>query len=430
MANNDDGDAMLLPRIPEPLSFDGRQVRKPVHRRTIDPTASINRSFETRLYRTRRPRSWFTRPNSHFVIDMLTPADCYDAPVSSIAMKFIRASVLQPPRPVNVVKWSPDGRRLISGSTKGTFSYWFGTTFNFESTLQAHEDPVRALQWSHNGTWLISADGGGEIKYWEYNFNNLTVFRGHNTTVRGLSFAPTDLKFASCSDDQKIKIWDFHQSREERVITGHTNMVRCVDWHPYKGLIASGSADNKVKLWDPRAPEVLNTLHGSKNDVTNLQWNRNGHWLCVTSRDTIVKLYDMRTMKEMQSFRGHKKGVTTVSWHPCQERLFATGGYDGSLIYWLVGQQTPVAATRTDSMGEMWSMDWHPVGHLLATGSSDNATRFWSRYRPDSAMVGGSGADKEDELAAAPGRFSQGTGRGRPLPHPVVHPRVWEVSQA
>lgn len=30
----------------------------------------------------------------------------------------------------------------------------------------------------------------------------------------------------------------------------------------------------------------------------------------------------------------------------------------------------------------IWTMDWHPLGHLLATGSNDNNTKFWARNRP------------------------------------------------
>lgn len=30
----------------------------------------------------------------------------------------------------------------------------------------------------------------------------------------------------------------------------------------------------------------------------------------------------------------------------------------------------------------VWSLDWHPLGHILASGSNDHFTRFWSRARP------------------------------------------------
>jgi polyadenylation factor subunit 2 len=48
----------------------------------------------------------------------------------------------------------------------------------------------------------------------------------------------------------------------------------------------------------------------------------------------------------------------------------------------------------------VWSLDWHPVGMILASGSNDRITRFWTRARPgdmswetDRFHVGGDAAD-------------------------------------
>ncbi len=30
----------------------------------------------------------------------------------------------------------------------------------------------------------------------------------------------------------------------------------------------------------------------------------------------------------------------------------------------------------------VWSLEWHPFGHLLCSGSNDHMTRFWERARP------------------------------------------------
>lgn len=49
----------------------------------------------------------------------------------------------------------------------------------------------------------------------------------------------------------------------------------------------------------------------------------------------------MRTQKEMGTYRGHNRDVTCANWHPLHEELFASGGYDGSLLYWLVSSPTP-----------------------------------------------------------------------------------------
>ena len=34
----------------------------------------------------------------------------------------------------------------------------------------------------------------------------------------------------------------------------------------------------------------------------------------------------------------------------------------------------------------MWCLAWHPVGHILTTGSNDHTVKFWSRNRPGDSM--------------------------------------------
>jgi polyadenylation factor subunit 2 len=45
----------------------------------------------------------------------------------------------------------------------------------------------------------------------------------------------------------------------------------------------------------------------------------------------------------MSAFKGHNKEVTCVSWHPQHERLFCSGAFDGTLVYWIVGSEQPQA---------------------------------------------------------------------------------------
>ena len=108
------------------------------------------------------------------------------------------------------IVWTPDGRRLVTGAASGEFTLWNGMAFNFETILQAHDQPVRAMSWSNDGHWLATGDHGGYIKYWQQNMNNCCMFQAHkDQPCRGISFSPTDVKFASCSDDGTVRLGIF-----------------------------------------------------------------------------------------------------------------------------------------------------------------------------------------------------------------------------
>jgi polyadenylation factor subunit 2 len=166
-----------------------------------------------------------------------------------------------------------------------------------------------------------------------------------------------------------------------------------------------------VRLWDPREARQLATLHGHKNTVLDLKWNMNGNWLLTCGKDQLIKLYDIRKLEELFIFKGHKKDITSLAWHPSVESMFVSGGFEGSLYFWYVGQAdtsvnqqqqqqpqfsdvtfgsestegkicTPMSAMDQAHEGAIWSLDWHPIGHILVSGSNDHSTRFWTRARP------------------------------------------------
>lgn len=53
-----------------------------------------------------------------------------------ITTKFVRTSTNKMRCPIFCVLWTPEGRRLITGSSSGEFTLWNGLTFNFETILQ------------------------------------------------------------------------------------------------------------------------------------------------------------------------------------------------------------------------------------------------------------------------------------------------------
>ena len=180
--------------------------------------------------------------------------------------------------------------------------------------------------------------------------------------------------------------------------------------------MASGSKDNTVRLWDPREARQLATLHGHKNTVLDLKWNMNGNWLLTCGKDQLIKLYDIRKLEELYIFKGHKKDITSLAWHPTLENMFVSGGFDGAMYFWYAGMMAtegsasgggshsgfpsisggiegaiggtegklclPMSTMDTAHEGAIWSLDWHPVGHILVSGSNDHSTRFWTRSRP------------------------------------------------
>ncbi|KAG4069500.1 hypothetical protein HA402_006866 [Bradysia odoriphaga] len=370
--------------------FDGKRLRKSVMRKTVDYNAAIIKALENRIWQRDFRDRRALQPESIYAPEMMPPPSYMDNPTNAVTTRFVKTATNKMRCPIFTLAWTPEGRRLVTGASSGEFTLWNGLTFNFETILQAHDVPVRTMVWSHNDNWMVTGDHAGFVKYWQSNMNNVRMFQAHKEPVRGISFSPSDNKFVSCSDDGTLRVWDFMRCQEEKVLRGHGADVKCVHWHPQKALIVSGSKDNQqpIKLWDPKSGQALATLHAHKSTVMDLKWNDNGNWLITASRDHLLKLFDLRNLREeVQVFRGHKKEASAVSWHPIHEGLFSSGGSDGSILFWNVGTDKEVGAIDTAHDSIVWTLAWHPLGHILCSGSNDHTIKFWTRNRPGDRMT-------------------------------------------
>jgi polyadenylation factor subunit 2 len=371
---------------------------------------------------------------------MLPPLARIHNPADSVPARHLHSSLNKIKHPVNVVKWTPEGRRLLTGSSSGEFTLWNGMGFNFETIMQAHDVAIRALSYSHSDDWLISADHDGLIKYWQPNFNNVKVIQGHNDPIRDLAFSPNDSKFVTASDDSSLKIFDFAGGVEESTLNGHGWDAKSVDWHPTKGLLVSGSKDHLVKLWDPRTGRCLTTLHGHKNTITKTLFERvRGQCLATSARDQTARVFDLRMMRDICLLKGHDKDISTLAWHPIHSSLLSTGGADGALYHYLLDEpntppgtapslapydspdpstapaQTIFPAHKVQYAHDfaIWSLDWHPLGHILASGSNDRVTRFWARARPGDFDTFNDRYHIGEQAAEAQGTYDRRKGRNQ-----------------
>eukprot|EP01025_Chloroclados_australasicus_P039545 TRINITY_DN40986_c0_g1_i5.p3 TRINITY_DN40986_c0_g1~~TRINITY_DN40986_c0_g1_i5.p3 ORF type:complete len:196 (-),score=14.92 TRINITY_DN40986_c0_g1_i5:325-912(-) len=86
--------------------------------------------------------------------------------------------------------------------------------------------------------------------------------------------------------------------------------------------------------------------------------------------------------RSLEVYKGHGRDVLSIAWHPHHAELFASGGDDGQILYWLTDYPTPQARVEDAHDKGVTGIAWHPVGHLLASGSIDCSVKVWSRCRP------------------------------------------------
>lgn len=120
---------------------------------------------------------------------------------------------------------------------------------------EAHSNSVFSVRYTPDGRFLISGGRDAKLRVWAMSGDPKRVSEqpAHWFTINDIVFSPDGALFATASRDKTIKIWDTADQRLLKVIDairlgGHINSVNALLWMP-EGLV-SASDDRTLMLWD------------------------------------------------------------------------------------------------------------------------------------------------------------------------------------
>ena len=124
------------------------------------------------------------------------------------------------------------------------------------SALAGHEEAILCVSFSPDGRRLVSGSGDTTVRFWDLDTETpLAVGRAHTGWVLCAAWSPDGRWIASCSRDKTLRLWDAATGRCLHTLTGHTDQVCALAFSPDGTRLASGGEDKPVRLWAvPPAP--------------------------------------------------------------------------------------------------------------------------------------------------------------------------------
>ncbi len=282
---------------------------------------------------------------------------------------------------VDAVAWSPDGRRIASGSQDNRVQVWDAADGGHVYTYRGHSNGVFAVGWSPDGRRIASASTDYTVQVWDAtDGGNVYTYRGHSGGVFAVAWSPDSKRIASGSQDNTVQVWDAANGGHLFTYRRHSGSVNAVAWSPDGKRIASGSGqlqgtDHTVQVWDAADGGHVYSYRGHADAVNAVGWSPDGKRIASGSQDNTVQVWDAADGGHLFTYRGHSDIVSAVAWSPDDKRI-ASGGSDKTVQVWDAVNGGHAYIYHGHS-ALVWSMAWSPDGKRIASGSEDRTVQVW-----------------------------------------------------
>jgi WD40 repeat protein/serine/threonine protein kinase/tetratricopeptide (TPR) repeat protein len=281
---------------------------------------------------------------------------------------------------IRSLSFSPDGKRLVSGSEDKNVKVWDVETGAAMRTVHA-DSSVKAISISPDGRRIFSAGEDMAIRVWNAETGEmLTNLTGHTGQVWSLALSPDGKQLASGSWDGTIKVWDVESGTEAMTLHGDEGQLHRVAFSPDGRRIASaGQKDNTIKIWDVVTGRELITIpkaHDGQAFIYSLAFSPDNKQICSGSWDQTMKVWDAATGKSVLTLRGHEGWVLSVAFSPDGKQIVSAGGADGTVKVWDVTVDHELT-TLSGHHSSVSSIAFSADGRRLVSGSQGGMVKLW-----------------------------------------------------
>ena len=331
---------------------------------------------------------------------------------------------------VRSVRFSQDGKRIITVSRDGSLHVWDIETgvYLLSFSLGEHTGLVSVLTFSQDGRYLASNDGfAGRVRVWNVanatqhailtprgggllNYiSDLTISAGIKklagrdsqgtihvwdaATLELVSAIPADrmlpywpLLFSPGGkilagrggDAQlrnKIELWNTDAGAHQSTLESPTGAMTAYAFSPDGRILVSGTEPATLVLWDAQTGKRLSELAGHTTRIRVIAFSRDGTTLASGSGHE-VRLWDVRTGGLVSTLKG-LANVRTLAFSPDRETL-ASGDEKGRIHIYELSANYEVQTAFSGHEGSINVLRFSPDGKTLASGSSDGTILLWN----------------------------------------------------
>ena len=272
--------------------------------------------------------------------------------------------------------FSPDGYRVVTGSTDNNALVWEAASGLPAGTLSGHERPVNSAAFNRGGTRIVTTSDDETARLWDAASGRvIATFAAHEGPVNSAVFNRDGTRIVTASDDKTARLWDAASGRVIATFAGHDGAVHSADFSPDGTRVVTASADGTARLWDASTGRAITTLAGHHGPVYSAAFSPDGSRVVTASDDMTARLWDASSGRPIATLAGHHGPVYSAAFSPDGSRVVTASDDKTSRVWDVDSGLATVMLVGHDEAVRLAAFS--PDGKSVVTASDDNTVRLW-----------------------------------------------------
>ncbi|KAJ7924599.1 hypothetical protein B0H13DRAFT_1601475, partial [Mycena leptocephala] len=199
---------------------------------------------------------------------------------------------------VTCLAFSLDGTRVVSGLQIGRVQIWNTTTGKEESKVRYKPTSLDSVAFSPDGRRIICGTSEAIIIYNGITGemeNKIETAAGSLTPTlcRTVAFSPDAKRLVTGSDDTCVRIWNATTGELEALLEGHKSWVVSAAISQDGRRVVSGSTDGRILVWNAMTGSIEATLESHTHRVNSVAFAEDSNRVLCLWTDGTARMWDV-----------------------------------------------------------------------------------------------------------------------------------------